>query len=113
MAYDDATHCGHCGTLISDPTTRVVHGDMTYCCANCAAAMEQSGSGSDPHTLRQAGDLRCDHCGCVIVNESTLQSRDDRAYCCPNCLNAAAEATASAAAGPETLPVGDRSRTMR
>ena len=46
--------CAHCDVDISDPTTQVVHGGTTYCCANCAAAMEQGGSGSDPGTLLTA-----------------------------------------------------------
>jgi DNA-directed RNA polymerase subunit RPC12/RpoP len=47
---DRAARCAHCETRIVDPTTQVVHGDKTYCCANCSAAMEQTGSGSDPHS---------------------------------------------------------------
>jgi DNA-directed RNA polymerase subunit RPC12/RpoP len=68
-----------------DPTTQVVHGDLTYCCANCSEAMEQGGSGSDPHTLEHEGDLRCAHCGVRIVDESTMESRGDQAFCCHNC----------------------------
>ncbi len=82
--------CAHCGTEIVDPTTQVVHGDVTYCCPNCSAAMEQAGSGSDPGALGHAGDLRCTHCGVAIVDESTMVSRGDDPFCCPNCANAPA-----------------------
>lgn len=84
--------CGHCGTRISDPTTRVIHGDVAYCCANCAAAMEQGGGGSDPHATDRSGELACDHCRAPIVDESTMQERDGRAYCCASCLAAVAAA---------------------
>ena len=84
------TSCAHCGTEISDPTTSVVHGDLTYCCANCAGAMEQEGSGSDPRAMENAEDLRCAHCGSPIVDESTMDSRGNDAYCCGNCLQMAA-----------------------
>jgi len=82
--------CAHCGTEISDTSTEVIHGDLTFCCANCAAAMEQQGSGSDPRAMEHAEDLRCAHCGTPIVDESTMDSRGDEAYCCDNCLQMAA-----------------------
>jgi hypothetical protein len=110
-----ATECAHCRTTITDPTTQVVHGDKTYCCANCAAAMEQSGSGSDRQTRSHAEDLRCAHCGVAIVEESTMQSRADQAYCCANCLDAIdneGEDTSSGHRGGE-LPAADRARLMR
>ena len=75
--------CAHCDVNISDPTTQVVHGDMTYCCANCAAAVEQHGSGAEP-----TGALTCTHCGSLIVDESTMVSRGDQAFCCSNCASA-------------------------
>jgi hypothetical protein len=81
--------CAHCQVRIVDPTTQVVHGDMTYCCSNCAAGMEQHGSGSDPRPTHQ-GDLQCGHCGVAIVDESTLVSRGDTAFCCANCASAMA-----------------------
>jgi DNA-directed RNA polymerase subunit RPC12/RpoP len=71
-----------------DPTTQVVHGEMTYCCANCTAAMEQQGSGSDPETRDHPNELRCDHCGSPIVDESSMESRGDQAFCCRNCAAA-------------------------
>ena len=77
--------CAHCKMPIVDPTTQVVHGTMTYCCANCAAAMEQSGPGSDPDSGTGKNHLRCAHCGAPIVNEATMESRGDQAFCCPNC----------------------------
>jgi hypothetical protein len=80
--------CAHCEVQISDPTTQVVHGDMTYCCANCAAAVEQTTGGSDPKPLAHAGDLRCAHCDCAIVDESSLVARGDQAFCCANCASA-------------------------
>ena len=83
-----ATRCAHCGVPIVDPTTQVVHGDQTYCCPNCSAAMEQGGMGSDPHALDHAGDLRCAHCGAAIVDEATMTSRGDQAFCCSNCASA-------------------------
>ena len=82
-------HCAHCGVRITDPTTQVIHGDMTYCCANCAAAVEQTSGGSDPRPLDHPGDLRCGHCSSAIVDESTMVSRGDQAFCCTNCANAA------------------------
>ncbi len=85
-----ATRCAHCDVPITDPTTQVVHGDQTFCCANCSAAMEETGSGSDRRTLRHEGDLRCAHCGVAIVDETTMESRGDDAYCCRNCATATA-----------------------
>jgi len=79
--------CAHCSVIITDPTTQVVHGDMTYCCANCAAGMEQHGSGSDSHQAH-AGQLRCSHCGVAIVDEGPMVSRGNDAYCCTNCASA-------------------------
>ena len=35
------TSCAYCGVEMSDLTTSVVHGDLSYCCTNCAGAMEQ------------------------------------------------------------------------
>jgi len=84
------TTCAHCGVPIVDPTTQVVHGDKTYCCPNCSAAMEQGGSGSDPQALDYPGDLRCAHCGAPIVDEHTMESRGDQAFCCKNCAAAMA-----------------------
>jgi hypothetical protein len=80
--------CAHCDVLISDSTTQVSHGDMAFCCTNCAGAMEQQGSGSDPEALAHPGDLRCSHCGCAIVDESPMVSRGDDAFCCSNCAAA-------------------------
>jgi hypothetical protein len=67
-----------------DPTTQVVVGDKTYCCPNCAAAMQQTGMGSDPHALEHPGALRCAHCGTPIADERTMVSRGDQAFCCNN-----------------------------
>jgi hypothetical protein len=80
--------CANCDTPIVDPTTRVVHGDQAYCCPNCAAAMEETGSGSDPQALRHDGADRCAHCGTPIVHEATVESRGDRTFCCGNCASA-------------------------
>jgi DNA-directed RNA polymerase subunit RPC12/RpoP len=80
-----AANCANCDVAISDPTVQVVHGDRTFCCANCAAAMEQGGSGSDPRTMSHDEDLRCSHCGVTIVNEATMVSRGDQGFCCSNC----------------------------
>jgi hypothetical protein len=85
-----AMTCEHCGTPIQDPTTMVDHGGVTYCCANCASAMEQEGSGSDPHALDHENDLRCVHCGTAIADESTMESHEDDAFCCGNCAQMAA-----------------------
>jgi hypothetical protein len=82
-----ALMCAHCSELIADTTTQVIHGDMAYCCPNCAAAMEQEGSGSDPQALSHEGDLICFHCGVPIIDEQTMESRDDQAFCCGNCAN--------------------------
>jgi DNA-directed RNA polymerase subunit RPC12/RpoP len=85
--------CANCDVDISDPTTQVVHGDTTFCCANCSAAMEQHGSGSAPRLEGDDKHLRCSHCGVPIVDDSTMASRGDSIFCCANC----AAATASAA----------------
>ena len=85
--------CAQCEVFISDPTTQVVHGDMTFCCPNCSAAMEQHGSGSDTSTMSHPDDLRCSHCGVPIVDEQTMVSRGDDAFCCANCANAMAGAS--------------------
>ena len=74
--------CAHCDVNISDPTTQVVHGDMTYCCVNCAQALEHGGSGAQP-----TGALMCTHCGTLIVDESSMVSRGDQAFCCSNCAS--------------------------
>ncbi len=78
-----------CGTVeIVDPTTQVVHGSMTFCCANCSAAMEESGSGSDPDTRSHADDPSCAHCGARIVDDTTMAEREGRIFCCDNCARA-------------------------
>jgi DNA-directed RNA polymerase subunit RPC12/RpoP len=82
--------CDHCGTLIHDSATMVDHGGVVYCCANCASAVEQQGSGSDPQAPTRDNDLRCQHCGAPIADESTMMSRGDDPYCCPNCYQMAA-----------------------
>jgi DNA-directed RNA polymerase subunit RPC12/RpoP len=84
----DVARCAHCGSAIVDPTTQVVHGGQTYCCANCAAALEQTTGGSDPQGPDHAEALRCAHCGSPIVHEEALESRGDLAFCCPNCAAA-------------------------
>jgi len=85
-----AEHCQHCDSLILDPTRAVHHGPLTFCCTNCASAMEQGGSGSDPHAGRHENELFCTHCGSPITDESTLVSRGDDPFCCDNCLAMAA-----------------------
>jgi len=82
------TICFNCGVRINDPTTQVVHSDRTYCCANCSAARESQGGGSDPQGVQHGGDLTCAHCGSAIVDESTMEERGDQAFCCRNCLTA-------------------------
>lgn len=81
----DARHCTHCGVEITDPTTRVLHGGVAYCCANCSHRMEEGSGGSDPQAGGHENALRCAHCGTAIVDESTMQSRGDDAFCCANC----------------------------
>jgi hypothetical protein len=89
--------CAHCGVPIVDPTVQVVHGASTYCCANCSAAAEGTGSGSDPKAMRH-GDttFTCAHCGVPIVHEDTMESRGDRAFCCSNCAAMADSMTGQA-----------------
>ena len=84
--------CGYCKMPIVDPTTQVIHGTMTYCCPNCAAAMEQAGPGSDPHSATGKNHLQCAHCGAPIVDENTMETRGDQAFCCPNCAQHGAQA---------------------
>ena len=86
-----ASECAHCHMPISDPTTRVIHGGLTFCCPNCSAALEQYGPGSDPKSTSAEGELRCAMCRVPIKDESTMQSRGDDAYCCANCMNAASQ----------------------
>jgi len=86
MAIGEAI-CAHCNERITDPTTQVIHGDMTFCCPNCAAAMEQDGSGSDPRAADHEGELVCFHCGVPIVDEDTMESRGSEAFCCRNCAD--------------------------
>jgi len=82
--------CDHCGAVIADSGTMINHGGLVYCCANCAGAVEQEGSGSDPHAARWENELHCVHCGTAITDETTMVSRADDAFCCENCLKMAA-----------------------
>jgi hypothetical protein len=75
-------NCAYCQVAIADPLPQVVHGDLTFCCTNCATAMEQDGA--------VTAELRCAHCDVPIVDESVMQSRGDQAYCCSNCAQAMA-----------------------
>jgi DNA-directed RNA polymerase subunit RPC12/RpoP len=96
MAMTNAINrCVHCDAPIIDPTTQVVHGAEIYCCPNCSAAIEESGSGSDPHALTHEGDLRCERCEVAIVDENTFVERDGHGYCCANCAAAAGVARAA------------------
>jgi hypothetical protein len=88
----DAARCLHCNCPIVDPTTSVDHGGRLYCCANCAAAMEQVTGGSDPQGPGKEGEFRCARCQCVIVDEATMEERGDQPYCCRNCAEAAVPA---------------------
>ena len=86
----DATRCAHCDVLIVNPASSETHGGRTYCCRNCAHAMEQSGSGSDPQAGRYENELTCAHCGAPIVDESSMETKGDQAFCCDNCARAMA-----------------------
>ena len=86
---DNRTNCAHCEAPIVDPTTQVVHGPDTYCCANCSAAMEQRGMGTDPQSPRHENDIRCGRCTCPIVHDRTMETDDaGQIYCCRNCREA-------------------------
>jgi uncharacterized CHY-type Zn-finger protein len=87
--------CTHCDVPIVDPTVQVVHGDELYCCANCAQAMEQGGSGSDPRSLSHTEALRCAHCATPIVDDSTTTDVGDQVYCCTNCAQAMSPSAAA------------------
>ncbi|TME94887.1 MAG: hypothetical protein E6I40_06700 [Chloroflexi bacterium] len=39
--------CGHCGVLIVDHSTMVERGGKTFCCNNCALAMERAQDAPD------------------------------------------------------------------
>ena len=80
--------CAHCDTPIVDLTTRVVHGSQSYCCTNCAHAMEQGSGGSDPEAPDYPNEFRCAHCRSPIVDESSMESRGHQAFCCANCARA-------------------------
>jgi hypothetical protein len=84
------TLCAHCEVTITDPTTQVVHGSLTFCCVNCAEAMEHVAGGSDRKPLSQHARLRCSHCDTPIVDETTLERRGDLVFCCTNCAEAVA-----------------------
>ena len=45
--------CTNCGVPIVDPVVQVVHNDRVFCCPNCAEAMEQTGSGAYPSTVKR------------------------------------------------------------
>lgn len=78
--------CAHCGVEIIDPVVQVVHGELTFCCANCAEAMEQQAyDGRDDAP-------RCAHCDTPIVSRATMEQRGDRVFCCSNCASAATTA---------------------
>lgn len=89
------TRCTYCEVAIVDPSTQVVHGDQTYCCPNCAHAMEQGGSGSDPYALESSGEIRCAHCGVEIVHDDTMTERDGSVFCCANCASMVGTGTAA------------------
>jgi hypothetical protein len=89
------TRCANCDVEIVDPVVQVVHGTRVFCCANCAEAMEQKGSGSDPRVLSHAEDPRCAHCESPIVFRATMETRGDKVYCCSNCAQAADRSTAA------------------
>ena len=76
--------CAHCGVEIVDPVDQVVHGDLTFCCANCAEAMEQRGSDSFDRAPR------CAHCDTPIIDRTTMRQRGAQVFCCSNCASAAA-----------------------
>lgn len=84
------TECARCFAPIVDPTTQVVHGNLTYCCTNCSEAMEQHGAGSDPNEPDKPNDLKCYRCGSPIVEEMTIAWNGDQLFCCPNCKSAQA-----------------------
>lgn len=88
--------CAYCDVPIVDPTTQVIHGALVFCCPNCSEAMEQEGSGSDPHAREHREDFLCARCGCEIVDEATMEERDGLAYCCGNCARAATVASGAA-----------------
>jgi len=92
------TQCAHCYAPIVDPTTRVVHGNLTYCCSNCSEAMEQHGAGSDPNQPDKPNQLHCVRCGSPIVDEITLAWDGSRAFCCQNCK------AAERSPGPQARP---------
>lgn len=88
---DSFSRCANCDVFIFDPTTRVIHGALAYCCPNCSEAMEQSGSGSDPHVLDRPNEARCARCKTPIVDEDTMEQREGNMYCCRNCAQAGIE----------------------
>ncbi|HEV7662436.1 MAG TPA: hypothetical protein VGQ62_02780 [Chloroflexota bacterium] len=81
--------CLNCDVQIVDPVVQVVHGDRTFCCANCAEVFEQKGSGSDPRAGSHNEDPRCAHCESPIVYRATMETRGDKVFCCSNCAQAA------------------------
>jgi uncharacterized CHY-type Zn-finger protein len=89
MAVDAPTRCAHCRNPITDQTTQVVSGGLTYCCSNCSAAVEQHGPGSDPDSATGKNHLQCAHCRVPIVNEANMTGSGDQIFCCPNCESAA------------------------
>jgi cold shock CspA family protein len=79
----------------------VVAGAQIFCCANCAAMLQQAGPGSDPQSPAHENDLRCTHCEAPIVDERAMESAGDDTFCCHNC----------AVAHRSGLAVGERDAT--
>jgi hypothetical protein len=77
--------CANCGVEIVDPVVQVVHGDLVFCCTNCAEAMEQPGS-------KREEVQRCAHCDTPIVYRATMEVRGEQVFCCDNCAAAGAHA---------------------
>ena len=80
----EATQCAHCQMPIIDQRTNVQRDGRTYCCPNCAAAVERREKGEQEPT----GVKCCAECGVAIVDESTMQTRVGEAFCCANCFDA-------------------------
>ena len=81
--------CTNCGVPIVDPVVQVVHNERVFCCPNCAEAMEQTGSGAYPSTVKRERDPLCAHCGSPIVFRATMEKRGDDVFCCTNSAQAA------------------------
>lgn len=77
------TICTHCNVSITDHSTMVEQGGMTFCCTNCMAAETGQMRG-------QQATATCAHCQTPIVDQTTQAEQRGMTFCCNNCAAAMA-----------------------